>query len=448
VANAATQQANASPEKRLFIFLLTRDITLTDAFHDLIDNSINSAIIGRKLKLDQPQDYVNLLQASHPKKLPQVRISFCADQIEVSDDAGGIRFSDALTDVFRFGREADDEPSEDRLSVYGIGLKRAIFKMGNQIHIRSNHLEMGFEMDLTVSEWERDRSPNWTMPISEYKSESEPFGTRIRITDLRSDVKSRLSDPGFAGELIGRIQETYVYFLNAVVEMSVAHDSEEKEIDPIDIGLGENFSNDNFEENGVSCRIVAGIARTRADRYLHENAGWYVFCNGRAVTHADKTELTGWGTPLLPIFQPKHRPFLGLVFFVSQNPELLPWTTTKTHINEESLVWQNARRRMSAIGRSVISFLDKRYTDDGTEVPPESLKEIAGKEVRLFASVSEIPKSFAAVQEKPSESVVIRYTAKRTEVGKIKQYVGRRSMTNPQVGRYTFDYFLKNEVGD
>jgi hypothetical protein len=36
--------ADASPEKRLFISLITRDIPLVAAFLDLVDNSINAAV--------------------------------------------------------------------------------------------------------------------------------------------------------------------------------------------------------------------------------------------------------------------------------------------------------------------------------------------------------------------------------------------------------------------
>ena len=39
-----TRVAIASPEKRFFIHLITKDITLEDAILDLIDNSINSLL--------------------------------------------------------------------------------------------------------------------------------------------------------------------------------------------------------------------------------------------------------------------------------------------------------------------------------------------------------------------------------------------------------------------
>ena len=44
--------ADASPEKRLFISLLTRDISLVAAFLDLIDNSINAALAPLADKAD------------------------------------------------------------------------------------------------------------------------------------------------------------------------------------------------------------------------------------------------------------------------------------------------------------------------------------------------------------------------------------------------------------
>jgi hypothetical protein len=42
--------ADARPEKRLFISLITRDISLIDACLDLTDNSINAALEPRGAK--------------------------------------------------------------------------------------------------------------------------------------------------------------------------------------------------------------------------------------------------------------------------------------------------------------------------------------------------------------------------------------------------------------
>lgn len=170
-----------------------------------------------------------------------------------------------------------------------------------------------------------------------------------------------------------------------------------------------------------------------------------MFCNGRTVIYADKGQLTGWGA-LLPIFQPKHRPFLGLVFFVSAYPEDLPWTTTKASVDQESLVWQQAKRNMAVLGREIVGFLDRRYTDEGTEVAPEELIEASGNNVSLLSASVSSQKTFEAPPPKPAEDVSIQYQAKIAHVDKIRAYLGRGGMSAREVGKYTFDYFYKNEA--
>jgi hypothetical protein len=65
--------ADASPEKRLFISLITRDISLIDAFLDIIDNSINSALEPLADRLRTADDYEKLLTNTRtkPKSLTQ-----------------------------------------------------------------------------------------------------------------------------------------------------------------------------------------------------------------------------------------------------------------------------------------------------------------------------------------------------------------------------------------
>ena len=55
-----TFAANASPEKRLFISLLTRDIPMIAAFLDLIDNSVNATIEPFAKELETADDYVRI----------------------------------------------------------------------------------------------------------------------------------------------------------------------------------------------------------------------------------------------------------------------------------------------------------------------------------------------------------------------------------------------------
>ena len=54
--------ADANPEKRLFISLLTRDITMVAAFLDLIDNSVNAALEPFADRLGTADGYVDILK--------------------------------------------------------------------------------------------------------------------------------------------------------------------------------------------------------------------------------------------------------------------------------------------------------------------------------------------------------------------------------------------------
>ena len=198
--------------------------------------------------------------------------------------------------------------------------------------------------------------------------------------------------------------------------------------------------------NGVDCSITAGIAKTPGATFVAENAGWFIFCNFRAVIFSDKTQLTGWGRTI-PQFQPKHRPFLGIVSFTSANPELLPWTTTKGSISEDSLVWQEAKSRMGAIAKPILRLLDARYTDEGTDIAPKELADLSGESTNVFKIVISKNRNFTSPPKKLLKDVSVQYYAKREELDAIKKHFSRSYMSAKEIGRTTFDYFLKNEIG-
>ncbi len=158
-------KADASPEKRLFISLITRDIPLVAAFLDLIDNSINAAVEPTSDRLRTAEDYLNLFQDETVKPTVDIFLTVTAEQVEISDTASGISADTAAKHVFKFGRPPGEAHVEDRLSVYGIGLKRAMFKLGNKITIHSDHMDGGFDLKLNVAEWERDTKQPWTFAI-------------------------------------------------------------------------------------------------------------------------------------------------------------------------------------------------------------------------------------------------------------------------------------------
>src|SRR5258708_14580696 len=127
---AKTIEAQASPEKRLFISLLTRDIPLIAAFLDLLDNSINAAVEPYADRLESAEGYQAVFQDETLHPGVDIRLTVSPEKVQITDTASGISAETAADHVFKFGRGAGEAHESDRLSVYGIGLKRAIFKLG------------------------------------------------------------------------------------------------------------------------------------------------------------------------------------------------------------------------------------------------------------------------------------------------------------------------------
>jgi hypothetical protein len=281
--------ADATPEKRLFVSLITRDISLVDAFLDIIDNSINAALEPLADDLKTADDY-QVLAKSKSKPKVQIDINVGSARIVVTDNATGISAKTAADHAFKFGRGAGDADETDRLSVYGIGLKRAMFKCGNKINMISDHKDGGFELKLNVREWAKLKQEKWNFEIDRRPPEKAKHGTRVAISELHDDVQRRLGDGLFLSQLRDRIARTYSVFIGRVVDITLNNQSIAKET----FDIGENYASEKFKSGKVSCNITAGFAASTGDGFRDRNAGWFVFCNGRAVLFADKTITTGW----------------------------------------------------------------------------------------------------------------------------------------------------------
>lgn len=436
-----TIEAKAHPEKRLFISLLTRDISLADAFLDLLDNSINAALKASGLKDGSAGDYIKLLSTDATPQYA-IKIEFDTNRVYISDNCGGISAEDAQTKVFVFGA-VDDSHHDDRLSVYGIGLKRAMFKLGEQIHMTSDHAEGGFELDLPVKIWQANKNTPWTFDIT--PRQKSPIGrTILEVTSLHPAVMARLENPTFESDLISRISRAYSFFISRIVTIELNG----TDVKPEEARISSNSASESFEMDGVSVAITAGLGSpTNGDRYESELAGWNVYCNGRAVIFYDRSPLTGWGVDgYLPSFQPKHRPFVGIVFFTSNDPEKLPWTTTKLGVNPDNLVWRRAVQRMADVGRQVTKFLDSRYSEEGTTITMSELADAIGKGTTVRPALSLGATSFSPPRRESSPFTSIQYKVEKKVLKAVKIAIGASSMSNSDVGRYTFDYFVGNEV--
>ena len=141
------REAHASPTMGFFIDMITRDIGLEDCILDLLDNCVDGA--GKTLAREGRSSRTETAyEAFH------VHIDISKDQFRIRDNCGGISISEAIDYAFHFGRREDAPEIEDfAIGLYGIGMKRAIFKIGKQIQIHSSTSQEAFIVDIDVPAW-------------------------------------------------------------------------------------------------------------------------------------------------------------------------------------------------------------------------------------------------------------------------------------------------------
>ncbi len=438
--------ALAAPRKQFFLEMFTRDISLEDCALDLIDNSLDSLI--QKEKVDVNELVFGAQKKSPRHQLPFVKVTCNSTTIQVEDNCGGIDFENARSYVFCFGHKSGEH--RGRLGAYGIGLKRAMFKMGNLIDISSRTVNNGFDLHLNVKEWAIDED-NWEIPISKMHSAKSATvaGTKITITELHDEVRMRIKDGTLIRRLTRDVAQTYAFFLDTMVVVDVNDDHVSP--DPVPIGQSNELqpARDGFEDNGVKVTLIASIAPPGSQRVV-DKAGWYILCNGRVVLRADKTDTTGWGVGL-PQFHNKYTRFVGIALFESDNPLDLPWTTTKRNVNRESAVFQRARNMMVTLTKPITRFLDDLYPRD-PEAKPEYrdlLSKVESVNFGVVASrgnrIFEV-KAKAAPPEKKTARVV--YNVPSAAVDKVRRCIKRPAFSPSDVGKYTFHHFLKTECSD
>ena len=380
-----------------------------------------------------------------------VRIAIGKNFFEITDQSGGIDIDHARSNVFRLGRV--DPKHKTSLGVYGIGLKRAIFKIGNNITIESRTIDTGFRLELDVAQWAADDdSEGWSFPLQQiHKAKSiKDAGTYIRVDNLSSEVMLRLKDPRLLTRLRDHLAKTYTLFLDRLLTISLNGAL----VDPAPLPIGESADLSpavrTIELSDVKVELIAGLAARKRGAWTAENAGWYVLCNGRVVVSADKTELTGWGIHSAN-FASKFRGFVGIAFFFSSDPSKLPWTTTKRGLNADSEVYQLARVEMTKVAKPVLTFLNQMYPSE----PAEDINErrladaLKAADVRVLVDRNKpifvVP---ARIRSKKKSTVKVQYDAELADIRRVQRKVNKPSLGAGAVGRLTFEYYLKMECSE
>jgi hypothetical protein len=429
---------STSATKGFFIRMITRDILLQDCILDLIDNSIDGATRWQSetgVVFDDETRYAGF----------NVTLQLSANEFSIKDNCHGMSIELAKTKAFHLGRPTDVNERFDTIGLYGIGMKRALFKMGTHATVESSTGAEAFRVVLDVPDWEAKEA--WTLEL-EHIDVFEPPGTKIIMDALAPQSATELGDPVFIDLVRRYIARDYSFFLQKGLAVTVnqelvqPHKFELRtggEIEPISY---------EFEEDGVSVTIKAGLAGLPPDDESPEAGvsdvdfyGWFVVCNDRIVLAADKSSRTVWGDEGFPVWHPQYNGFMGIVFFAADDPGKLPWATTKRDVDRLNPVYRVAIEKMKTASQQYIDYSGARKRSLDQAKQAES--------VALPVSVRKLPE--ARVMKVPaiaggSQYKSVCFQAKRTDIKKAATSLGSPSMPATRVGLEAFKYYLRNEV--
>lgn len=339
---------NGGPTKRFFVSMLTRDIELDDAILDLIDNCVDGAMRLNPGKKGSPDPFRNF----------EAKITLKRTEFEISDNCGGIPF-DQFEDAFSLGRPKLDKDNDvPTIGMYGIGMKRAIFKIAHSATVSSVHTELAVSVDYSRT-WLDPDNKEWDLPVEKILNPPKKMGVTVRSKDLLEDIGRHFANDAFINKLTLKIGEHFGYIiqkgftikLNGVPVRAVtlplrssdfsklpsirAFDFHAK-IGDVDVDVKIGFFRSLVLEKEIDEETLSSTGR--------EQAGISVICNDRVVLLHDRTIKTGWGDGGVPQFHPQFRAIAGLVILASNNAQQLPLSTTKRDLDVGSDVFLTVRQ--------------------------------------------------------------------------------------------------------
>jgi hypothetical protein len=129
-----------------------------------------------------------------------IEISASGLKFSIRDNCGGITLDNAAKYAFTFGRDDEMEHDAYSIGVYGIGMKRAIFKLGSVIQIRSTYSvssrgkskDESFRVPINVTKWLAAKA--WDFDLEADETLPEP-GLEISVSKLSESTSRAFGRP-------------------------------------------------------------------------------------------------------------------------------------------------------------------------------------------------------------------------------------------------------------
>jgi len=427
--------------------MITRDITLEDCILDLLDNCIDGARAsirrrdGTDSQVGGDQPYVGF----------HAQLNFDETLFELTDNCGGMSLDDAINYAFRFGRRLNTDSALGGIGLYGIGLKRAVFKMGRDITIRSKQGSVQFMVPINVDQWLQ--RPEWDFDLDASTAMTDD-GTIIHVKDLNDEIAKSFSDRVFKTHLTRTIARDYAFILQKGFRVSING----QDVQPFAFKVVEQGSflpeRREYQVGGVHVIITAGMTDAPPDDVGPDDEalrkvdyyGWFVTCNDRIVLAANKTERTIWGRDNFPAWHSQYNGFMGIVEFHADNPGLLPWTTTKREVDIDAPLYKDAVSQMRAATRPYIAYTNARKENLEEAKEAEAVAFQVG--ARPIAQVAIRQTPVYPILSKPTRSLTtVQYKVSPALISQVADALGNRHLAATHVGKQTFNYFVERELG-
>ena len=460
------RKVDARPVKSFFVQMLTRDIALADAILDLLDNCVDGILRQKKDR-----------SSEKPYEGFKAEIKFDENSFTISDNCGGIPWS-LHEYAFRMGK-VDQERDSDlpTVGVYGIGMKRAIFKIGKECSIVTRTKADCYEVMITP-DW-ISQPDNWELPVSESSTRQEQCGTTIAISELNKGIAIHFdeNEKEFTRELTEKVRTHYSFILDKGFQVKINENKvEAKPTQLISSKTNNTHGTDRVirpyvyqtHYDGVDVFLSVGftepipsqedvVDEQEKRRYSSIDAGWTIICNDRVVLYCDRTELTGWGEAGVPRYHTQFIAISGIVEFQSNDATKLPTTTTKRGIDANSRLYLQVKNRMRDGMQIFTSYTNKwkgnasesqQHMDVGT---PHTLDEIKRESKTL--KLNPVHTGLGGKQFKPKlpepESVEssqrqISYSKEFGDIETVRDYLfGKEEVKISRVGEKCFDLILE-----
>lgn len=456
---------DALPMKSFFVSMLTRDIQLEDAILDLLDNCIDGILRS------------NIGSNDLPYQGFKADIEFGTEDFTITDNCGGIPWK-LHEYAFRMGPaplEKHERPPGS-VGVYGIGMKRALFKMGEHCLISTRNANDQYEVEID-SDW-MGNEQQWRIPTRPATKDMEYEGTTIYVSELHPGISETfgLGSRLFTQVLYRTIAWHYAYIIEKGFEVTIngrkvtprttkilfdqhgntgAQTIEpfvfEAHYDDVEVYLAVGFTRPIPSENDIK-------DEQEAVRHSSVNAGWTILCNGRAVVFCDRSELTGWGEANVPRYHTQFIAISGIVEFKSEDPSKLPTTTTKRGIDASHPLYLQVKNKMREGMRVFTSYTNQwkgqaeasnQHIGKGS---PLSFAELRASARRLtFSATRTLPPGRQYKPQLPRPPRLqptqrrVSFVKETGQIQAVADYFGDSEMAPGHVGANCFD-FVYGEV--